>query len=388
MPTHRTTQQPLPPTAPAADARGPTSAPGAAEGNLAPLSSVADETGYATTPTPLRGDTLLSTQPPPHDPVVTDVFDSGAVVEVIGPSKVRKSFFVMALLLLLAAGRSALGFIIRKPVSVLLVNLELTDADLHRRLWRMARALNITAADVGDRLTVLNLRDNQADAMGIISEAVASKRHFGVIIDPVYPLLIGNESLTETWAPIMALFNRWATECGFVLYVHHDAKGAAGDRDIRDRGAGNNVAGRNAYARLTLTQHRDDPANSVVVNFMLRGYAPRDGITLRFEDDAFRLSDAAPTVQTAKDRATRRGVVTVTPEQAVALVADKPMRASAFMVRLAEMGLAEKRARTLRDELIDAGTLRVHRHGFPSVSWYGTPSGIHALQATLTRGET
>ena len=339
------------------------------------------------TPAALRGDVLLSTAPPPHDAIIPDVFDRGAVVELIGPSKVRKSFFVLALWLLLACGRSALGFTIRKAVSVLFVNMELTPDDFHRRLWRMARAFNITAEDVGDRLTVLNLRDNQADAMAILADAVASKRHCGIIIDPIYPLLIGDESRPETWAPITALFNRWATECGFVLYVHHDAKGDAGDRNIRDRGAGSGVAGRNAYARLTLTPHRDDPDNSVVVNFMLRGYAPRDGITLRFDDDAFHVSDAAPTVQTAKDRTSRRGVVTVTPEQAVALVADKPIRASAFMALLSEMGVAEKRARALRDSLLDAGTVHVVRHGFPSVSWYGTPSGIRTLKATLAGGE-
>jgi hypothetical protein len=262
--------------------------------------------------------------------------------------------------------------------------MELTPADFHRRLWRMARALGITAEDIGDRLTVLNLRDSQQEAMGIIAEAVATGKYFGIIIDPIYPLLQGDESRPETWSPITGLFNRWATECGFVLYVHHDAKGAAGDKDIRDRGAGSGVAGRNAYARLTLTPHRDDPDNSIVVNFMLRGYAPREGLTLTFKDDAFHLSDAAPTAQTGRDRMVRRGVVTVTPEQAIALVADNPLRASVFMAKLAEMGLAEKRARVLRDNLIDDGTLHIHRHGFPSVSWYGTPSGIRSLQTELS----
>jgi hypothetical protein len=362
-------------------------APGAAGGSTDSIIAYATENGCTDMPAAVKGDTLLSTPPPPHDPIVIDTFDRGAVVELIGPSKTRKSFLAMEIALGLTAGREVCGLGIREPVSVLLVNMELTRDDFHRRLWRMGRALFITAADVGDRLTILNLRDSQAEAMEIIAAAVASGKYFGIIIDPIYPLLIGDESRPETWAPITGTFNRWATECGFVLYVHHDCKGAAGDKDIRDRGAGSGVAGRNAYARLTLTQHRDDPDNSVVLNFMLRGYKPRDGITLRFEDDAFHLSDAAPTAQTARDRQARRGVVTVTPAQAVALVADKPIRASAFMAQLSAMGLAEKRARALRDGLIDDGTLSVHRHGFPSVSWYGTPSGIRDLQTTLARGD-
>ncbi len=348
------------------------------------LSSLIGFANEGTSTGTLNGADLLATRPPPHDPVIADTFDRGAVVEIIGQSKTRKSFLTMQAALGLAAGVDTCGLGIRSPVSILIVNMELTPDDFHRRLWRMGRALGITAEAIADRLTVLNLRDSQAEAMGIIAEAVATGKFFGIIIDPVYPLLQGDESRPETWAPITGMFNRWATECGFVLYVHHDAKGAAGDRDIRDRGAGSGVAGRNAYARLTLTPHRDDPENSIVVNFMLRGYAPREGLTLTFKDDAFHLSDAAPTAQTGKDRQTRRGVVTVTPEQGVALVVDKPLRASIFMAKLAEMGLAEKRARVLRDNLIDDGSLHVHRHGFPSVSWYGTPSGIRSLQAELS----
>lgn len=363
------------------------SSSGAAGGPLDSLVAYAGENGCSTAPAAIRGDKLLSTSPQPHDPIVADTFDRGAVVELIGPSKTRKSFFAMQIALCLAAGRDMCGLGIRTPVSILLVNLELTPADFHRRLWRMGRALGITAADVCDRLTILNLRDFYAEALEIIAAAVVSGKYFGIIIDPIYPLLIGDESRPETWAPITGLFNRWATECGFVLYVHHDCKGAAGDKDIRDRGAGSGVAGRNAYARMTLTPHSVDPDNSVVLNFMLRGYAPREGITLRFEDDAFHLSDAAPTAQTARDRQARRGAVTVTPVQAVALVSDKPIRASAFMAQLSAMGLAEKKARALRDKLIDEGTLTVLRRGFPAVSWYGTPCGIRDLQATLAMGD-
>ena len=364
---------------PASHVPGMVQGPGA-DGSLTPLIEYAAEG----TPTgTVNGADLLATRPPAHDPVIADTFDRGAVVEIIGPSKTRKSFLTMQGALGLAAGMDTCGLGIRSPVSILIVNMELTPDDFHRRLWRMARAMGITAADIGDRLTVLNLRDAQSDAMGIIAAAVASGRYFGIIIDPIYPLLIGDESRPETWAPITGLFNRWATQYGFVLYVHHDAKGAAGDKDIRDRGAGSGVAGRNAYARLTLTPHRDDPDNSIVVNFMLRGYAPRDGITLTFKDDAFHLSDAAPTVQTARDRQARRGVVMVTPDQIVTMVSGKPMRSYAFMKALEGLGLGEKRARAMRDEMLDAGTLSAHKYGYPNATYYGTPKVIEQFRLEL-----
>jgi hypothetical protein len=355
---------------------------------LSRLIADANENSQSSEPVTLRGDTLLSTPPPPHNPVIDDVFDRGAVVEVIGPSKTRKSFLAMQLALGLASGRDICGLIIRHFVSVLIVNMELTPDDFHRRLWRMARSAGITSDNIEDRLTVLNLRDAQSDAMQIITNAVASKKYFGIIIDPIYPLLTGDESRPETWSPITGLFNRWATEYGFVLYVHHDAKGDAGERNIRDRGAGSGVAGRNAYARLTLDPHKDDPDNSIVVKFMLRGYAPHEGITLRFENDAFQLSDAAPTAQTAKDRKARCSKITVTPEQAIALVAETPLRATVFQDRLEKMGMAEKKARALRDELVDSKHLLTLKHGFPNATWYGTPSVIAALKTKLAGGES
>jgi hypothetical protein len=120
---------------------------------------------------------------------------------------------------------------------------------------------------------------------------------------------------------------------------------------------------------------------------MLRGYAPRDGITLRCEDDAFHLSDAAPAAQTARDRQARRGVVTVTPAQVLSLVSDKPMRSYAFMKALEGLGLGEKRARAMRDELLDGGSLTTFKHGYPNATFYGIPSVIEAFRLELTKGD-
>lgn len=328
----------------------------------------------------LNGGDLLAEQPPPHDPILDDVFDFGSVVEVIGPSKTRKSYLTLQLSLGLASGRNVLGLTVRNPVSVLLVNLELTASDQHRRLWRMGRTLGISKADVGTRLTVLNLRDEleAGKASKRISDAVNSGRFQVIIIDPVYPLLDGPENAPETWAPLTATFNRWATQCGAVIYVHHDGKGEAGERNIRDRGAGSSITGRNAYARLCITPQKTDPENTIVLDFMLRGYAPHAPVAITFRDDAFHSSDLPAHVLTSSDRRSRREKLD--PATVLALVKDGPLRATVFMARLQALGVAEKRARAVRDELLQEGTIETFKHGFQGISLIGLPSAIRAMR--------
>ncbi len=106
----------------------------------------------------VSGAVLLMADPPPHNPIVVDVFDVGAVVEILGPPKVRKSFYALQVALTFASGRTGPGLETVTARRVLLANLELTPEDMHRRTHRMARALRIDPDDVADRLHVLNLR--------------------------------------------------------------------------------------------------------------------------------------------------------------------------------------------------------------------------------------
>ena len=69
-----------------------------------------------------------------------------------------------------------------------------------------------------------------------------------VVIDPLYKLVNGDENSAQD---MKAYFDRVMRETGAaLLYVHHDAKGSAGDRNIRDRGAGSGVLARDYDAAL------------------------------------------------------------------------------------------------------------------------------------------
>ena len=321
---------------------------------------------------------LISAPPPPHNAIVSELFDVGATVEVIGPSKVRKSFYVMQLALCLASGRNFAGLNVCVERRVLLANLELTPDDFHRRLWHMARALRIETADLVDRMHVLHLRGKPAaDALVSIESAATMERCEILVIDPVYTLVSGEENRPEAWLPLVSRFNEWATRFGAVLYVHHDAKGDISARDIRDRGAGSNVLGRNAYARMTLTPHKCDSDNAVVLAFMLRGYPPRDKVSLTFEDGAFVHSELPPDEQTQADRRTKARSQKATDYRApaVALVDAGPISPKLFRARLSQLGLSVRASESLLEELTSVGAplVRWTTKSFPKSHFVGTP---------------
>ena len=78
----------------------------------------------------------------------------------------------------------------------------------------------------------------------------------------------------------MSAFDELAEQTGAaIIYVHHDTKGSPGDKDIRDRGAGSNVLGRDYDACVTLTAHASDP-DATVVEVLLRNFPPQDPFTI------------------------------------------------------------------------------------------------------------
>lgn len=233
-------------------------------------------------------DTLLSTPVPPADPMLEGVFDLGDKVALLGSSKSRKSFYFIQLALCLATGRDFLGLRVPHRRRVLFVNLELKDAHFHRRLVRMARGLGILASELHGQFFVFNARGlamRTGEMLGLLHGMCSGNRTEIVFLDPLYKLAEGDENSAKDMKPVLAGFDRLATETGAaVAYSHHDAKGSPGDRDIRDRGAGSNVIGRDYDAAVTLTPHRFE-VGAVVVEFLCRNYKSPDRLAVRFDEE-------------------------------------------------------------------------------------------------------
>jgi hypothetical protein len=283
----------------------------------------------------LDGVELLTIDPPPHRPVFAGLFDRQSLVEIVGPSKTRKSFATLQLALSLAAGRDVFGFDSGGRFSVCVADFELSEADIRRRVWRMGRALGIGADAIGARLRVLPLAGKE-NVRPLIETAA---KGFDIIVcDPLYALCDGAESIENFRDPLRWL-RKLATERAACVFIHHDAKGAAGDRDTRDRGSGSGITGRAVDARFTLTPCAADPENSVVLGFMCRSYVCPSPSAWTFADDCFQTSDLPAEPGRGSDRRARAGRLKMAHFEKSALSileADGPMSPAVFKQRLRE----------------------------------------------------
>ncbi|NLZ05579.1 MAG: AAA family ATPase [Phycisphaerae bacterium] len=232
--------------------------------------------------------TWLTSEPPACDQILADTVDRGDKTAIIGSSKLRKSFFLLQLALSIASGRDFLGWSVPQFRRVLLVQLEVQQHHFHRRVRRMAAALELTPEDLEDRLLIINARGlGLSGAAGIEAIRATVEPFMPELIgfDPLYKLATGAENAAEDMKVILGLFDQVTEQTGAaVLYVHHDAKGFSGDRDIRDRGAGSNVLSRDYDAAFALTPHSVED-DAVVVETLLRNYAPQQPMTIGWVND-------------------------------------------------------------------------------------------------------
>ena len=254
----------------------------------------------------------MQTPPDTPDQIITDTLDTGDKLAIIGSSKMRKSFFMVMLMICIAAGRDFLNWCIPKPRRVVLIQLEIQSAHFHKRIRNVAKALGIKPADLGDRFHVINCRGlgvEGQEGIELIGRVVEGYRPELICFDPLYKIAIGAENAIEDAKLILKGFDELIENTGAaVAYVHHDPKGQSGDRDIRDRGAGSNVIGRDYDACITLTPHVSDP-DAAVIETMLRNYRPQEPFTaLWIEDEetgGYRFesrSDIIPEKKTSKTR--------------------------------------------------------------------------------------
>jgi hypothetical protein len=326
----------------------------------------------------------LTVEPPEPDQVLYNILDMGDKGALIGSNKVRKSFCLLQLSFCLATGRDFLAWQVPRPRRVLLVQLEVKPAHFHRRVRRMARALGINEADVENRFRIYNARGASLMGPEGVDRITMDAANWGaevVILDPLYKVAVGNENSAEDMKPILQVFDSLVTTTGAALiYSHHDRKVLAGDRDIRDRGAGSNVVGRDYDCCITMSLH-DTEEHAVVVEVLLRNYAPQDPFTATWEQSesgdgyCFRFSTDVPAVKkTSYSR--RRASATDRPplenytEGAMRFVAKEPIPISTFREKVRRMPAQTRDgARAVVDMLItgDDPPLAIYERRGPGV---------------------
>lgn len=292
---------------------------------------------------PVSAQIYLMTEPPEPDQLLTDTWDKGDKMTIIAPSKLKKSFFSLQMALCQGAGRDFLIWKNDKPRRVLLIQFEVKEEHYHKRIRSMADALDISGDELKDNLLIINARGlgiNGAD--GILKLNAIAKEHGAeiIIFDPLYKLMDGAENSPEAFRPILDAFDSLAEETGAAIcYVHHDAKGVAGDRDIRDRGAGSNVLGRDYDACLALSAHRTEK-NVTIVETLVRNYRPRPDFCIEWSEGPYGQASCfvlTPGIEAIKmTAASQRKSNNLKPQipsfeiPALALVKNKPLPISVF----------------------------------------------------------
>lgn len=310
--------------------------------------------------TPIDASIWLDTEPPAPDQILEDICDLGDKLAIIAPSKMRKSFFLLMLILCLATGRDFLGWHVPKRRRVLLVQMEIQPNHYHRRLNKMACAMGIIPADLGDRLQILNARGmgiRGADGIQKITEIAKQHTSEVICIDPLYKIADGAENAMEDGKVILDAFDKMARNVeATIVYVHHDTKGNQSDKAIQDRGAGSNILGRDYDACITLTPHASE-TDAAIVDTLLRNYRPQQPFVILWTEDAetggyrFELrSEIAPTKKSSAKNCRDAPPVESYLPVALELLKHGPVPIALFMDRFrSKSGITHQKSKAFKD---------------------------------------
>lgn len=241
----------------------------------------------------------LNIEPEAPEPLLTELFEKGDKILLVGQSKTRKSFFALQMAFSLASGRGFLEFPALEPCRVLIIQSEIRDTKYHARCYRLAQKLDITPSDIEERLMVICTRGLE-DQLGIIRAKVAEHKPNLVILDPFYKLVEGDESKIDDVKPVLKFFDSLAeTHKVAVMYTHHDKKGFSGDNQLTDRGAGTGVLARDFDAAIFLSPHESEN-ETLVCEFIARNYRSPDPFCAQWLDYGFFISDLEPKKKTSR----------------------------------------------------------------------------------------
>ncbi len=229
--------------------------------------------------------------------IVDNLLNAGDVGFIVGPSKIRKTFFTMQLALSVATNIDFLGFHVPTFRKVLYLQLEVKPYHFQRRLMQMARSMEIKPDDLG-WLYLANMRGMSEGYFNedALTRLIVEQKPELTIIDPAY-LLLGDENDQAEAKEFVKRLARTATKTeSAMIAVFHTAKPnlSTGSRAAIDAVCGSNVFGRFADSQIVLSPH-ENGGDYVVLQTVTRNYKSPADCTIRFDAGRF-VQDAAPAV--------------------------------------------------------------------------------------------
>jgi hypothetical protein len=305
-------------------------------------------------------------------PVLDGIFEVGSVVQIVGASKSRKSFFALQLALSAALGERFLSWDVQIRRRVLYLNYELETRWLNARLGRMVEGLQADVGGIADSFLVADMERATPTIEAIKALSVAHKPEV-MVIDPVYPLIQGNENDTDAWHKLLLELKNIARlqNCA-VIYVHHDPKGDSSSRKLVDRGSGSSIQARHYDAGIYLGPHADPEAT--MLEFIVRNYKPVDAMTLRFNFGHFTVDDMTPAEPPKPNQEKKAPDAEEYVDLAVSIVEEEgPFRYGDLIERLREKtNIGKHRSHLVVSLLTRSGRVPVTKKGRTTI--YGDPS--------------
>lgn len=262
---------------------------------------------YANRVMPVSAATYLTQSAPDVEPIIPGLLDKGDRHFIVSQSKAGKSWFALQQALCVASGLPFLEWDVPEPRRVAVCQFELKEAQYHKRVRKLAAALDLTPADLGGRLDIYNLRGAPFDVFDIGGE------YDVLFLDPLYVMLAqaaADENSASDVGRVLSRISAWQRQTeAAVTTVHHATKGRIGDRQAVDRGAGSGVIGRDFDGMLTLAPARDDPEACLVVDHIARNCRPTDPFVIEFHDGYFQVrAGVAPVAETSLSATNRQKV--------------------------------------------------------------------------------
>jgi RecA-family ATPase len=226
-------------------------------------------------------------QPEPEPPqLVQGILHQGAKMVLGGPSKARKSWSLIDLMLSVSTGSPWWGFPTLRG-RALYLNFELPAFALQYRIHRIAAAKSIEDFSGFD---IWNLRGHATDFSALIPKILGRIRDTGysiILIDPIYKGLgARNENDAGDIASLLNEVEQLAAKSGAAaVFGAHFSKGNQAGKESIDRIGGSGVFARDPDVILTMTPHEEDDAH--VIDLTLRSLPPVKAFVVRWCESIF-----------------------------------------------------------------------------------------------------
>lgn len=253
--------------------------------------------------------------PPPLAPVLIDgVLRQGHKMVLSGPSKAGKSFALMRLCVGIAEGMNWFGSRCAQG-KVLYINMEIDMRSCINRFKKIYDTMGLNVGSHPENIEIWSLRGYSQPLSQLTDKIIAEAKqdYLAIVIDPLYKVMDGDENSNSDISRMVGEFDRIATETGAsVIYAHHFAKGAGGDKAMIDRAAGAGTFARDPDAIVTMTQlAMSEEVNEIHtawrIEYTLREFPNKEPYDVWFEYPLHRYDESladeqVETNQTQKDR--------------------------------------------------------------------------------------